>query len=111
MPEIKWVGLSEKNNTWFPLAKLQELGFSKLVQAFDDKIAGREGLSGFNVKVCPISFSLLSCYRNLRKIPSKRILRILDWNRSFQLTGKFEDCLVGKRLSVSSLPRHGPTPI
>lgn len=49
--EIKWVGLSEKYNTWFPRAKLEELGFSKLMQAFDDKMAGREGLSGYGYKV------------------------------------------------------------
>lgn len=48
--EVKWLGMSDKYNTWFPREKLEEYGFSKLLQSFDDKMAGREGLSGFNVK-------------------------------------------------------------
>jgi len=48
--EVKWTGMIEKHNTWFPRERLEEWGFSKLLQAFDDKTAGREGLSGFNVK-------------------------------------------------------------
>lgn len=62
--EIKWVGLKEKQNGWIPRERLEELGFGKMMQEFDDKAAGRyaifsivkqskpninnrEGLSGF----------------------------------------------------------------
>lgn len=41
--EIKWVGLEHKYNTWIPRERLLELGFSKLVQKFDDFDASREG--------------------------------------------------------------------
>ncbi|KAI8821378.1 P-loop containing nucleoside triphosphate hydrolase protein [Fimicolochytrium jonesii] len=41
--EVKWVGLIPKHNTWVPREKLLELGFQKLVQAFDDREASREG--------------------------------------------------------------------
>lgn len=39
--EVRFVGLSEKDNAWIPREKLVELGFQKLIQAFDDRIAGR----------------------------------------------------------------------
>jgi elongation factor 3 len=42
--EIKWKGKLHKFNTWLSREKLLELGFSKLVQQFDDKEASREGL-------------------------------------------------------------------
>ncbi|KAJ3184021.1 hypothetical protein HDU85_001872 [Gaertneriomyces sp. JEL0708] len=41
--EVKWVGFMPKHNTWIPREKLLELGFQKLVQAFDDREASREG--------------------------------------------------------------------
>ncbi|KAI8924422.1 P-loop containing nucleoside triphosphate hydrolase protein [Entophlyctis helioformis] len=41
--EIKWVGFAHKHNAWLPREKLLELGFNKLVQAFDDQEASREG--------------------------------------------------------------------
>ncbi|WFD23742.1 [NU+] prion formation protein 1 [Malassezia equina] len=41
--EIKWVGLEHRYNTWIPRERLLELGFSKLVQKFDDFDASREG--------------------------------------------------------------------
>ncbi|KAJ3384070.1 translational elongation factor EF-1 alpha [Lobulomyces angularis] len=48
--EIKWVGLAEKFNSWIARDKLEEWGFSKLMQSFDDKMAGKEGLSGYGMK-------------------------------------------------------------
>lgn len=42
--EIKWVGLLPKYNTQISRETLIELGFSKLVQEFDDHEASREGL-------------------------------------------------------------------
>ncbi|KAJ3177907.1 hypothetical protein HDU87_004189 [Geranomyces variabilis] len=41
--EVKWVGMMPKHNAWIPREKLLELGFQKLVQAFDDREASREG--------------------------------------------------------------------
>ncbi|TPX57134.1 hypothetical protein PhCBS80983_g04005 [Powellomyces hirtus] len=41
--EVKWIGMLPKHNTWIPREKLLELGFQKLVQAFDDREASREG--------------------------------------------------------------------
>ncbi|KAJ3102877.1 hypothetical protein HDU96_009478 [Phlyctochytrium bullatum] len=42
--EIKWVGKIHKYNTWIPREKLQEEGFNKIIQEFDDYEAAREGL-------------------------------------------------------------------
>ncbi|BFZ56701.1 [NU+] prion formation protein 1 [Savitreella phatthalungensis] len=42
--EVKWQGLDARWNTFIPRERLVELGFSKLVQRFDDWEAGREGL-------------------------------------------------------------------
>ncbi|KAJ3094052.1 hypothetical protein HDU97_008655 [Phlyctochytrium planicorne] len=42
--EIKWVGKAHKFNTWIPRELLQENGFTKMVQDFDDYEAAREGL-------------------------------------------------------------------
>ncbi|RKO91859.1 P-loop containing nucleoside triphosphate hydrolase protein [Blyttiomyces helicus] len=41
--EVKWIGLIHKHNTWLPREFLLEKGFQKLVQAFDDREASREG--------------------------------------------------------------------
>ncbi|SCV69597.1 BQ2448_2617 [Microbotryum intermedium] len=41
--EIKWQNLQHKFNAWLPRERLIELGFSKLVQEFDDFEASREG--------------------------------------------------------------------
>ncbi|TPX71914.1 hypothetical protein SpCBS45565_g00827 [Spizellomyces sp. 'palustris'] len=41
--EIKWIGFLPKHNTWVSREKLLELGFQKMVQAFDDREASREG--------------------------------------------------------------------
>jgi elongation factor 3 len=43
--EVKFVGIQPKHNAWMSLERLQELGFSKLMQAFDDKEAAREGIA------------------------------------------------------------------
>jgi elongation factor 3 len=42
--EVKWVGLLPKYNTMISRETLTSLGFSKLVQEFDDHEASREGL-------------------------------------------------------------------
>ncbi|KKA26509.1 hypothetical protein TD95_004247 [Thielaviopsis punctulata] len=42
--EIKWRGLMPKHNSFLSREKLIELGFSKLIQEFDDHEASREGL-------------------------------------------------------------------
>lgn len=42
--EIKWVNLPYEQNTWLPRDKLEELGFEKIVQKFDDKEAARAGM-------------------------------------------------------------------
>lgn len=41
--EIKWRGLGMNKNVWMPREKLIDLGFTKLVQEFDDFEASREG--------------------------------------------------------------------
>ncbi|GAA5874427.1 hypothetical protein JCM16303_005850 [Sporobolomyces ruberrimus] len=41
--EIKWQGLQMNKNSWMPREKLIDLGFTKLVQEFDDFEASREG--------------------------------------------------------------------
>ena len=41
--EIKWVGMPHKHNKWLSREYLLEFGFHKLVQAFDDSEASREG--------------------------------------------------------------------
>lgn len=41
--EIKWVGMEHRYNSWIPRERLIELGFSKLVQKFDDYESSREG--------------------------------------------------------------------
>ncbi|KAI1919270.1 [NU+] prion formation protein 1 [Ophidiomyces ophidiicola] len=42
--EVKWVGLLPKHNTQISRETLLDLGFSKLIQEFDDHEASREGL-------------------------------------------------------------------
>lgn len=42
--EVKWLGMEHRDNTWVPRERLIDRGFSKLVQAFDDREASREGL-------------------------------------------------------------------
>ncbi|KAI0243548.1 translational elongation factor EF-1 alpha [Massospora cicadina] len=42
--EVKWVGKPYDENTWIPRDQLEQWGFSKIVQAFDDKEAARAGL-------------------------------------------------------------------
>ncbi|KAL9102855.1 MAG: hypothetical protein Q9163_002036 [Psora crenata] len=42
--EVKWVGMLPKHNTQVSRETLLDLGFSKLVQEFDDHEASREGL-------------------------------------------------------------------
>ncbi|KAI9891286.1 MAG: hypothetical protein M1814_002976 [Vezdaea aestivalis] len=42
--EVKWVGMLPKNNSQISRETLLELGFSKLIQEFDDHEASREGL-------------------------------------------------------------------
>ncbi|KAI8909090.1 P-loop containing nucleoside triphosphate hydrolase protein, partial [Gorgonomyces haynaldii] len=41
--EIKWVGFPHRFNKWMSRDELLDLGFHKLVQAFDDQEASREG--------------------------------------------------------------------
>lgn len=41
--EIKWQGLGMNKNSWLPRERLIDLGFTKLVQQFDDFEASREG--------------------------------------------------------------------
>lgn len=41
--EVKWVGYPHKHNKWMSREVLLEAGFQKLVQAFDDQEASREG--------------------------------------------------------------------
>lgn len=41
--EVKWVGRAHKFNKWLSRENLLDLGFQKLVQAFDDMEASREG--------------------------------------------------------------------
>jgi elongation factor 3 len=41
--EVKWRNMEHKHNVWVPRERLIELGFSKLVQQFDDFEASREG--------------------------------------------------------------------
>ena len=43
--EIKWVGLEHRHNTYMSREDLLSHGFQKLVQAFDDREASREGQS------------------------------------------------------------------
>lgn len=42
--EIKWIGKSWDDNTWWAREKLEELGLQKFLKIFDDKEAAREGL-------------------------------------------------------------------
>ncbi|KAJ9663138.1 [NU+] prion formation protein 1 [Coniosporium apollinis] len=42
--EVKWVGLLPKHNTMISRETLVDLGFSKLIQEFDDHESAREGL-------------------------------------------------------------------
>jgi len=53
--EIKWLNLNHNQNAWIPRERLIELGFSKIVQQFDDFESSREGsgsreLSGIAVR-------------------------------------------------------------
>ncbi|KAG0269286.1 translational elongation factor EF-1 alpha [Actinomortierella ambigua] len=41
--EIQWVGRTFEDNSWIPREKLEEWGFEKMLQAFDDKEAARAG--------------------------------------------------------------------
>jgi elongation factor 3 len=43
--EVKWVGYAHRHNKWMVREELLQLGFDKLVQAFDDQEASREGQS------------------------------------------------------------------
>ncbi|GAA5856828.1 hypothetical protein JCM8547_008863 [Rhodosporidiobolus lusitaniae] len=49
--EIKWQGLVHKFNSQIPRERLMELGFSKLVQEFDDFEASREGAGSREISV------------------------------------------------------------
>lgn len=42
--EVKWVGKAYDDNTWIPRDQLEQWGFAKIVQTFDDKEAARAGL-------------------------------------------------------------------
>lgn len=42
--EVKWVGKSYDDNTWIPRDQLEQWGFKKILQTFDDKEAARAGL-------------------------------------------------------------------
>lgn len=42
--EIKWLNMEHRDNAWVPRERLIDRGFTKLVQAFDDREASREGL-------------------------------------------------------------------
>lgn len=39
--EVKWLGLDDKKNSWVPRETLEEWGFIKLCQAYDDKASLR----------------------------------------------------------------------
>ncbi|KAG0366523.1 P-loop containing nucleoside triphosphate hydrolase protein [Gamsiella multidivaricata] len=41
--EVQWVGRTYEDNAWISREKLEEWGFEKLVQSFDDKEAARAG--------------------------------------------------------------------
>lgn len=41
--EVKWVGMPHKFNKWMSREELSEYGFQKIIQAFDDQEASREG--------------------------------------------------------------------
>ncbi|KAF9577408.1 translational elongation factor EF-1 alpha, partial [Lunasporangiospora selenospora] len=41
--EVQWIGRPFEDNAWIPREKLEEWGFEKIVQAFDDKEAARAG--------------------------------------------------------------------
>mmetsp|Transcript_6191 Transcript_6191/g.12577 ORF Transcript_6191/g.12577 Transcript_6191/m.12577 type:complete len:1061 (+) Transcript_6191:145-3327(+) len=41
--EVKWVGKSQDQNTWFPRDKLEDLGFKKLLDEVDRRKAAAEG--------------------------------------------------------------------
>ncbi|KAF9437120.1 translational elongation factor EF-1 alpha [Entomortierella beljakovae] len=41
--EVQWVGHTYEDNSWISREKLEEWGFEKLVQSFDDKEAARAG--------------------------------------------------------------------
>ncbi|KAF9170284.1 translational elongation factor EF-1 alpha [Mortierella sp. AD011] len=41
--EVQWVGRTYEHNAWISREKLEEWGFDKLVQSFDDKEAARAG--------------------------------------------------------------------
>lgn len=41
--EVQWVGRSYEQNSWIPREKLEEWGFDKVLQAFDDKEAAKAG--------------------------------------------------------------------
>lgn len=41
--ELKWVGKPHDDNLWLSREKLEDEGFEKILQAFDDKIAAQEG--------------------------------------------------------------------
>ncbi|SPO28953.1 probable mrna export factor elf1 [Ustilago trichophora] len=49
--EIKWIGYEHRHNAWIPRERLLELGFSKLVQQFDDFEASREGAGSREISV------------------------------------------------------------
>lgn len=51
--EVQWVGYLPKHNTWMTKDELAERGFAKLVQAFDDHEASREGL-GYRELIPPV---------------------------------------------------------
>ncbi len=42
--EIKWVGLPYEENAWISRDQMEQWGFNKLVQAFDDKEAAKQGM-------------------------------------------------------------------
>ncbi|KAI3646104.1 hypothetical protein MP228_009032 [Amoeboaphelidium protococcarum] len=41
--EVKWVNMTHEENSWVPRDKLEEWGFNKIVQKFDDKEAAKAG--------------------------------------------------------------------
>lgn len=42
--EVKWANLSHESNTWHPRERLEDWGFSKMVQWYDEREASREGM-------------------------------------------------------------------
>lgn len=74
--EIKWRNLDHRYNAWIPRERLIELGFSKIVQQFDDFEVRRVAEDGFAARLPEATGGLAENFSELTTPGLSRRLRL-----------------------------------